>query len=58
MAYFGNACFSGLYKDSEEKHFVYVSQGVNNAVIPMRVCSSRIFALITIEGKEDNEDNI
>ena len=49
LAYFGNSCFSGLYSDSTKNHHVYVSQGVNNAVIPMRVCSSRIFALITIE---------
>ena len=51
LAYLTNACFAGLYKDNSESHFVYVSQGVNNAVIPMRVLSSRIFALITIEGK-------
>ena len=51
LAYFGNACFSGLYSDSTKTHHVYVSQGVNNAVIPMRVGSSRIFALITIEEK-------
>lgn len=50
-AYLTNVCFAGLYKDHSENHFVYVSQGVNNAVIPMRVLSSRIFALITIEGK-------
>ena len=53
LAYLGNVCFSGLYSDKSKKHFVYVSQGVNNAVIPMRVCSSRIFALITIEEEED-----
>ena len=51
FAYLGNACFSGLYSDLSGNHFVYVSEGVNNAVIPMRVCSSRIFALITIEEK-------
>jgi predicted MPP superfamily phosphohydrolase len=51
FAYFGNACFSGLYSDKENTHHVYVSQGVDNAVIPMRVCSSRVFGLITIEQK-------
>ena len=51
FAYFGNACFSGLYSDKENAHHVYVSQGVNNAVIPMRVCSSRVFGLLTIEDK-------
>ena len=50
LAYLGNACFSGLYSDKSEKHHVYVSEGVNNAVIPMRVMSSRVFPLITIEG--------
>ena len=51
LAYFANECFSGLYSDSTKNHYVFVSQGVNNAVIPMRVCTSRIFALITIEEK-------
>ena len=51
FAYLGNACFAGLYSDSSKNHYVYVSQGVNNAVVPMRVWSSRIFALITIEEK-------
>ena len=50
LAYLGNACFSGLYSDKSEKHYVYVSEGVNNAVVPMRVMSSRVFPLITIEG--------
>ena len=50
-AYLHNKCFSGLYSDEGKNHHVYVSEGVNNAVIPMRVCSSRIFALITIEGE-------
>ena len=47
LAYFSNVCFSGLYTDSSNSHYVYVSQGVNNALVPMRVCSSRVFALIT-----------
>ena len=55
FAYFANACFSGLYSDKTNTHFIYVSEGVNNAVIPMRVGSSRIFALITIEGNKKKE---
>ena len=51
FAYLANACFAGFYSDSTKEHHVYVSQGVNNAVVPMRVGSSRIFALITIEEK-------
>ena len=50
LAYLANSCFSGLYVDKLNSHYVYVSEGVNNAVVPMRVGSSRIFALITIEG--------
>ena len=50
LAYLANACFSGLYSDKTNSHYVYVSEGVNNAVIPMRVGSSRIFPLINIEG--------
>jgi predicted MPP superfamily phosphohydrolase len=50
LAYLTNACFSGLYIDKTKSHYIYVSEGVNNAVVPMRVGSSRIFALITIEG--------
>ena len=52
-AYFANACFSGLYSDKEKLHHVYVSDGVNNSCSPMRVGSSRVFALITIEGEEE-----
>ena len=51
MAYYANACFSGLYSDKENKHYVFVSEGVNNNSPPMRVGCSRIFGLITIEGE-------
>ena len=50
VAYIANACFSGLYTDKNKKNFVYVSEGVNNALVPMRVCSKRMFPIITIEG--------
>ena len=48
-AYFSNKCFKGLYSDKEKLHHVFVSEGVNNAVVPMRIGSNRVFALITIE---------
>ena len=51
VVYFANACFSGLYSDKNKKHFVYVTDGVNNALCPMRVGSKRIFPIITIEGE-------
>ena len=51
FAYCANACFSGLYSDSEKKHHVFVSEGVNNALPPMRVGCSRVFGVITIEGE-------
>ena len=51
LAYLGNACFSGLYSDKENMHHVFVSEGVNNNTPPMRVGSSRVFGLITIEGQ-------
>ena len=51
FAYYANACFSGLYSDKKKSHHVYVSEGVNNALVPMRVGSSRVFPLITIEGE-------
>ena len=50
-AYFTNKCFKGLYSDREKLHHVFVSEGVNNAVVPMRVCSKRVFPIITIEGE-------
>ena len=50
IVYFANACFSGLYSDKNKKHFIYVTDGVNNALAPMRICSKRIFPIITIEG--------
>ena len=51
IVYFANACFSGLYSDKNKKHFVYVTQGVNNALTPMRIGSKRVFSLINIEGE-------
>ena len=51
LVYFANACFSGLYSDKEKKHFVYVTDGVNNSVMPMRVGSNRVFPIITIKGE-------
>ena len=51
IIYLGNACFSGLYSDKENKHHVFVSEGINNSSPPMRVGCSRILGLITIEGK-------
>ncbi|MBP3226266.1 MAG: metallophosphoesterase [Methanobrevibacter sp.] len=50
FAYWANACFSGLYSDKTQSHHCFVSEGVNNALVPMRVGSSRVFPLITIEG--------
>ena len=57
FAYFFNRCFKGLYSTTDEKNprFVYVSEGVNTAMVPMRVGSHRIFGLITIEGEKINE---
>ena len=59
FAYFANNCFRGLYSTTNEKnlHYVYVSEGVNTAMIPMRVGSHRIFGLITIEGEKIEEKN-
>ena len=51
FAYCANKCFSGLYSDKEKMHHVFVSEGVNNAVVPMRVGSRRVFPIITIEGE-------
>jgi predicted MPP superfamily phosphohydrolase len=51
VVYFANACFSGLYSDKNKKHFIYVTDGVNNALCPMRVGSRRMFPIITIEGE-------
>jgi len=51
FAYLANACFSGLYSDKENKHHVFVSEGINSSSPPMRVGCSRIFGLITIEGE-------
>ena len=53
FAYCANKCFKGLYSDQEKMHHVFVSEGVNNAVVPMRVGSSRVFAILTIEGEND-----
>ena len=52
FAYWANACFSGLYSDKSNTHHVYVSEGVNTALVPMRIGASRVFPLITIEGDD------
>ena len=54
LAYCANKCFKGLYSDNEKMHHVFVSEGVNNAVVPMRVGSNRVFPILTIEGESDN----
>ena len=50
IVYFANACFSGLYSDKNKEHYIYVTDGVNNALAPMRVGSKRVFPIINIEG--------
>ena len=55
LAYCANKCFKGLYSDQDKMHHVFVSEGVNNAVVPMRIGSSRVFAIITIEGENDKQ---
>jgi len=50
IVYFANACFSGIYSDKNKEHFIYVTDGVNNALAPMRVGSKRVFPIINIEG--------
>jgi len=59
-AYFINKCFRGLYSNTNEKnrHYVYVSEGVNTALVPMRIWSNRIFGLINIESEEVKEKEI
>lgn len=47
-AYLANKCFSGLYSDNN--NHVYVSSGVGAACAPMRIGSSSVIGLITIEG--------
>ena len=49
FVYFGNVCFSGLYNYKENAHYIYISQGVNNDIIPIMLGSFRVFGLITIE---------
>ena len=60
FAYFFNRCFKGLYSTTDEKNprFVYVSEGVNTAMVPMRVGSHRIFGLITIEGEKKIDEKM
>ena len=57
FAYLMNKCFSGLYSNKNYKNHVYVSEGINTALPPMRVGSNKTFAVITIEGSDYNEDD-
>jgi predicted MPP superfamily phosphohydrolase len=57
FAYFMNKCFSGLYSNKNYKNHVYVTEGINTALPPMRVGSNKTFAVITIEGSDYNEDD-
>lgn len=45
-----NACFSGLYPDKTNKHFVFVTNGIGTALTPLRTFSKSEIAYITIEG--------
>ena len=56
FAYFMNKCFSGLYSNKNYKNHVYVTEGINTALPPMRIGSNKTYAMITIEGSDYNED--
>jgi len=49
--YLGNACFAGLYSSKNKKSHVYVSEGVNPSLLPIKVGCYRTFPVITIEGE-------
>ena len=52
--YFANTCLWGLYKSKISDNYVFVSQGVGLANIPMRTFSRSVISMITIE----NDDSI
>ena len=43
-------CFNGLYKYNDS-NYIYVSSGVNTALIPMRILSKSKIVFITVKGK-------
>lgn len=51
LAWLCNKCFNGLYSTKDYKHHVYVSSGIGNSVIPMRIFSTPVIGLITIQGQ-------
>jgi hypothetical protein len=55
--YFANSCFWGLYKSKNSDNYVFVSQGVGLANVPMRTFSRSVISFITIENEENNENN-
>ncbi len=40
FSFYVNKCFKGLYSDQEKMYHVFVSEGVNNAVVPMRMAQA------------------
>ncbi len=48
--WFLNTCFDGLYHDENNEHFVFVTDGVCTAFVPIRTLSKSEIAIITIEG--------
>ena len=45
-----NSCYNGLYSDKDKENFVYVTDGVSTAFVPIRTMSHSEIAVITIEG--------
>ena len=45
-----NSCFDGLYSDKNKENFVFVTDGVSTAFVPIRTLSKSEIAIIDIEG--------
>lgn len=50
LAWAFNKCYNGLYSTEDNKHHVFVSSGIGGALVPMRIFSTPIIAVITIQG--------
>jgi predicted MPP superfamily phosphohydrolase len=55
--YFANTCLWGLYKSKISDNYVFVSQGVGLANVPMRTFTRSVISMITIENDNSNINN-
>lgn len=50
LAWAFNKCYNGLYSTDDNLHHVFVSSGLGSSIVPMRIFSTLVIGVITIQG--------